>query len=625
MNAAAINPPDAPAAPAPLDDLPIEQLVRRDRIRMLYSHVRVTVLVAGVFSALLCWLVAPMLASSLVWAWLGAKVLVLVPRWYQAVRYVQHVQLGVADAGAQEHWYRRAVQLAFLDGCVWGAALWGAAMAGVLPIDRLDVAAILIASILGIGAVGAFALAIDMRAVAALIVPMVVPNVIYGGWRGDRFGVFAALGLLIFMTIVLLEAKRAQRRVAELLTLRTTTERVAREREQALALAEHHSEAKSRFLATMSHEMRTPLHGILGMARMLHDDETRPTARHRLELLQRSGDHLLSVINDVLDFSKIEAGFLRIERQRFELHALLDELIGMLSVPATQKGLRLMLQHDLPRPCHVQGDPARLRQVVLNLLGNALKFTDRGGITLRVHATERPDVLRFAVQDTGVGIEPHDVARIFEAFQQAETGFARRHSGTGLGLTISRKLCQAMGGDLICVSQPGQGTTFAFELPLPRAEEPRGAPISAEQAERWLQHDALAGLRVLLVEDNPVNALVAEAVMQRVGVDVHTVSDGLAAVEWLGMHEADVVLMDCQMPGMDGFEATRQIRLREQQCGLPRAPIIALTANAYESDRQRCLDAGMDDHLAKPFTREALLDTIERHAGNPRQAQRARA
>ncbi|WP_374593200.1 response regulator [Aquabacterium sp.] len=601
--------PEPGAAAAPVD-LPIDQLVRRDRIRMLYSHVRVTVLVAGAFAAMMCWLLAPMLQSSLVWPWLVAKCVVLVPRWLQAMRY------GQASNRSQEHWYRCAVLLAFLDGLVWGAAVWL-----VSPADRADVMAITIGATLGIGAIGSFALAIDLRAVAALIVPMTLPNIVYCGLLGNRFGAFTSVGLLVFMTILLLEAKRAQRRVTELLTLRYTTERVAKEREQALALAEHHSEAKSRFLATMSHEMRTPLHGILGLARMLHDDEHRPLARNRLELLQRSGDHLLTVINDVLDFSKIEAGYLRVENKRFELSALVDEVIGVLSVAAAQKGLSLSLQYELPRPCTVLGDPARLRQVALNLLSNAIKFTEHGRVALRVRAGECEGEVHFAVQDTGIGIDAREVARIFEAFHQVESTFARRHAGTGLGLTISRKLCQAMGGELTCASQPDEGSTFAFALPLSRVDEPAVSALEPDQPSLW----AGPGVQVLLVEDNPVNALVAEAILQQAGVAVTSVADGLAAVEWLERRQADLVLMDCQMPGMDGFEATRQIRRREQQRAWQRVPIVALTANAHDADRQRCLEAGMNDHLAKPFSREALLAVLERYVGGQPFERRARA
>jgi signal transduction histidine kinase/ActR/RegA family two-component response regulator len=600
-------------APAALDDTPVDQLVRQARIRMLYSHVRVTVLVAGVFAALMCWLIAPMLGESLVWPWLVVKCMVLLPRWAQAARYVQ------ASNRAQEHWYRCALLLAFLDGLVWGAGTWLLA-----PLNRIDVAAITISSMMGIAAVGSFMTAIDVRAVAALTLPMLGPNIAYCLMRGDRFGLFGAFGLLVFEVIVLLEAKRAQRRIVELLTLRYTTERVAREREQALALAEHHSEAKSRFLATMSHEMRTPLHGILGLARMLHDDEVRPLARNRLELLQRSGDHLLTVINDVLDFSKIEAGYLRVESKRFELSTLVDEIIGVLSVSAAQKGLRLTVRYELPRPCTVLGDPARLRQVALNLLGNAIKFTEHGSVTLSVGVDEsggERGLVRFAVQDTGIGIEPQEVARIFDAFHQVESSFARRHAGTGLGLTISRKLCQAMGGELSCASRPDEGSIFTFVLPLPRVDEPAAAAPEPDQPGLW----AGPGVHVLLVEDNPVNALVAEAILQHAGVAVTTVSDGLAAVEWLDKRHVDLVLMDCQMPGMDGFEATRQIRRREQQRAWQRVPVVALTANAHDTDRQRCLEAGMDDHLAKPFSKEALLAVLERYVGGQPFEERARA
>jgi CheY-like chemotaxis protein/anti-sigma regulatory factor (Ser/Thr protein kinase) len=371
----------------------------------------------------------------------------------------------------------------------------------------------------------------------------------------------------------------------------------------------------------MSHEVRTPLHGILGLARLLRSGlpqaETGSRRQH-LQTLERTGEHLLHVINDVLDYSKIESQHLRLQPQAIDLHALVADAADLCRPAAQEKGLRLDVEQALPQPCMVLADPARLRQVLLNLLGNAIKFTDQGRVTL--HSGRRADgVLELAVTDTGPGVPAADRERVFNPFEQLDGSFSRQHGGTGLGLSISRELVRAMGGELDCGVAPEGGAGFRVSLALPAAvrtpgHEPGSASAfaGAGPAEAEAPVTACTG-RVLLVEDNPVNAIVAEAWLQRHGVDVTTVADGVQAVERATTEVFDLILMDCQMPGIDGFEATARIRRHERQSGHPARPIVALTANALQGDRERSLAAGMDEHLAKPFNEAELRAVLLRH------------
>jgi CheY-like chemotaxis protein len=383
---------------------------------------------------------------------------------------------------------------------------------------------------------------------------------------------------------------------------------LAAQRQQALDLAQHSNEVKSRFLATMSHEVRTPLHGILGLARLLRQDGTSATPAdrdRRLQTLERTGEHLLGLINDVLDYSRIEGRHLQLQPQPFDLRALVAEVAELCQVSAAEKGLALATEQDLPRPCPVHGDPARVRQVLVNLIGNAVKFTPHGRIILHCRR-DAAGLATIRVIDSGPGVPDADRERIFNPFEQLDGSFARRHGGTGLGLAISRELARAMGGDLVCVAGTAHGAAFQLTLPLPTAvAAPSVTPATAADQR------PLSG-RVLLAEDNPVNAIVAESTLQRLGLEVVTVADGEQAAEQAATRRYDLVLMDCQMPGIDGFEATARIRRHERERGGGRLPIIALTANALQGDRERSLAAGMDEHLAKPFREAELRAVLER-------------
>ncbi|RZL00072.1 MAG: response regulator [Rubrivivax sp.] len=590
--------------PVPLGDVQFKVL--QARIGMLFAHMPAACLVASAFSCLLAWLLLPTMGGQRVWAWLAVKGLAAILLFCQS-RLFSH-----STDPVHPKWYRGFLILLAIDGLVWGSVGWW-----MTPLARLDLMAVTLACLLGVASMGTFMLNPDAASARAFIIPMLVPNALFYLTRQDAFGLFGGGSVLAFVALLFMETRWGQSRIEELLFLRYTTEEVAQERARALALAQHHSEAKSRFLATMSHEMRTPLHGMLGLTRMLRDEEVRPLAQERLDLVERSGEHLLSVINDVLDTSKIEAGHVHVERRPFDLSAVIHDVVAIASVNAQAKGLQVLLESTLPALHDVTGDAARVRQVLHNLLGNAVKFTDHGCITVRVSRVAAHDTVTLAVEDSGIGIPTEELPFIFEAFHQVESSMERRHGGAGLGLTISQKLCRAMGGDLRCSSTPGRGSVFVASLDLPvvaRAQPlpPRGHDQTGEAAASSLRGEGGRGV-VLLVEDNPINALVADAALKQHGLTVVLADDGHQALRWLQDHQPDLVLMDCQMPGMDGYETTRQIRALERQQARHRVPIVALTANVLPEERQRCLDAGMDDHLPKPFQRQDLDHVLGQH------------
>jgi PAS domain S-box-containing protein len=396
------------------------------------------------------------------------------------------------------------------------------------------------------------------------------------------------------------------------ITRRKQTERALTEaRERAVEA----SRLKSDFLAAMSHEIRTPMNGVLGLAALLSGTPLDETQRRYADGIRTAGEALLTVLNDVLDLSKLEAGRVELERVALDLATVVGEVVDLVAASARAKNLAVVGDGapDLPP---LLGDPGRVRQVLLNLAANAVKFTDRGEVVVRARAARvEPSavVARLEVVDSGIGIAARDQERVFDAFTQADASTTRRFGGTGLGLSISRQLVEAMGGRIGVISQPGRGSTFWCEIPFARAPDaptPTPTPTRAAAPAAIVAEPGSGKGTILVAEDNDINQMVAVAMLAQLGYRADVAGDGRAALDLASRRRYDAVLMDCQMPEMDGYAATAELRRRE--AGGPRTPVIALTAGARTEDRARCLDAGMDDHLAKPLMPAALDETLTR-------------
>ncbi len=389
--------------------------------------------------------------------------------------------------------------------------------------------------------------------------------------------------------------------------LRDREEQLAAARDQALEA----SRLKSQFLANMSHEIRTPMNGVLGMAELILTAELPAEQRARMMDLKESGQSLLKIINDILDFSKMEAGKLELEEDTFDLKASAESVLSLLTAAAVSRGIQLNLNVDPGTPRWVRGDSVRFRQILLNLAGNGLKFTRQGGVTVDIApANER---IRVCVTDTGVGIDPAAKERLLEPFSQGDASTTRQFGGTGLGLAICSQLVHLMGGTMDFVSELGQGTRFWFEVELPAAEPPAAvAPrAGAEHPARSNGEGSVRrGGRILLVDDVAVNRIVAQGLLENLGYEVQTAESGAEALAKVEQGDYLAVLMDCLMPGMDGYETTR--RIRALGGSVQTIPIIALTAAAMSGDRERCLASGMDDYISKPLDPSSLKAALDR-------------
>jgi signal transduction histidine kinase/ActR/RegA family two-component response regulator len=393
-------------------------------------------------------------------------------------------------------------------------------------------------------------------------------------------------------------------------------EKASREQKQAMdelirtrEEAERANSAKSEFLAMMSHELRTPMNGVLGMLQLMETTKMTDEQSEYAALATESTEHLLRVINDILDFSRFERDALELENIAFNLAELISTSVQAFAHNAQQRGLALEL--DLPPGLdllRVKGDPTRIRQILVNLIGNALKFTEFGSVRVETSWQKRDAhhiLFSCAVRDSGIGISPDLLESMFDAFQQADNSISRRYGGTGLGLPIARNLTERMGGSLQAQSSEGLGSVFTLEIPLQLIQQEEPKPQPGAVGELSQEREGC----VLLVEDNPVNRTVVEAMLRSLGLQVSAAGDGAEAVSMVSREKYALILMDCRLPIMDGYEATRRIR---QLPGLETLPIIALTANARHGDREICLQAGMNDYLAKPFKRTDLQQVLQR-------------
>ncbi len=727
-----LNTSNAADAAAPADTS-VQERVAFDRVATAYAQTPQPLMAAALYALMVgaaMWGHAP---RATVLAWVLVRLAVSFVRMHESRLFNRDPQ----RMRRIKHWRVRYLSLMVLEGASWSAM-------GIVFMPYADglTATWMLASVIGIAALSVFTVASYFPSALVNLLANLVPTAAFLGHAAGADGWLIAGGVTIYMGVLINEAWQSDRRWAEMARMRYETAELAAQREIARRAAEESSQAKSLFLANMSHEIRTPLNGMIGLTELLLRDELSVRQRHYLELSRSSSAHLQRLVDEVLDFSKIRAGGMTLEQRGFSLHELVDELLPVFSARAADKGLQLYGQICPRLPALLLGDAMRLRQVLSNLVGNAVKFTAAGHVLLRAqaldgHAGSAGTRVRFEVCDTGPGISEHKRDLVFQAFAQADASTARQHGGTGLGLTISANLLDLMGSKLQLDSAPGGGCRFHFEIDFAPAQpgaghgvevlrdwpgrralwiDPQpiarqwyaavlrqwqiqtdeaddleqglarlrgaaagydtvfvcGSLLSGGESSHWQrlaaaaggarlivlsspQHGAPAGAQpaaaalrllmapvslrklnevfvdeigrplqapptesvaaanhaVLLVEDNDVNALIATEMLRRAGGCVVRAASGEEALAAFVAQPFDLVLMDLQMPGMDGFEVTRRIRTWERAQGRAEAtPIVALTANALPSDTAACLACGMNDYLTKPVRAEQLLQLL---------------
>jgi len=574
-------------------DAETKEKVANEQLRMVWAHAAVGTLIATAFAVVMALHLRSSVELGLVQLWIAMKLLVAVPRVVQGQIFRRRGFPGGSG------WRQATYWLLALDGAVWGiAGLW-------LMGSDINTASLVTASLCCVACVATFGLQVSKVATGAYVVPIVVPMVIGMLVRADPFGIYGAIGLSMFLAQLLITASRSDAKLSEVFLLRIHSARISAEKVQALELVQRQSSVKSQFLGTVSHELRTPIHGMLGVARLVHVETTDPLVKKRMELVEASGTHLLGLVTDLLDISRIESGQMRIQRIAFDLSSEVERVADIYAVRAAEKGLAFTMDSHLTGSTWVIGDPVRTRQVLHNLLGNAMKFTHKGWVHLMVRPGALPGQIHFEVRDTGVGISEEDQKVVFNAFRQVGSQAESRRHGTGLGLTIAHEIAHLLGGDITLKSKPGFGSIFDFSAQFEATVEPSAHPTRQDDLARG---DVEVCARILLVEDNDVNALIAGSMLANQGHQVERVADGAEAVRRAlrEIDRPDLILMDCVMPSMDGFEATRSIRAQEAAMGLRRVPIIALSALIDEDTGRNSIEAGMDDALGKPFSDEDL-------------------
>ncbi len=725
--------------------------VAGEQTRLLYANLPMSVVVSAIIASMLAYAVSAHVPHEAVWGWLGAMLGVSAFRLW-----IWRVWRGREDACADCHTF-------FVAGAFAAGVVWGVAAIFLFPPDSIA-HQVFMGFVLASMAAGAVStLAIHLKTYLIFLLPALMPYTIRLFAEGGELQTFMGCVFLLGQGFLFVSAKRFDAVTVNALSLRYENDRLVTALRSALHTAEAASRAKSMFLANMSHEIRTPMSGVIGMSDLLQKSDLTKPQQRLADTIRTSANNLLSLINDILDISSLEAGKFALMQQEFSLRECVEDAVGQCAGNSYRKGMELNLIVERPLPARVRGDAARLRQVLVNLIANSIKFTQTGQITLRVSARESgPGTidLSFVVADTGVGIAQADMQRLFTPFTQADEASTRRFGGTGLGLAIARHLVGLMGGNIKLESELGRGTTVRFSLVFPLAGQAgalreRGPQVlkgkrvlvfddrplnrealssliqdcgarietasSEEEALAKLRRGAAAGdaydvmlmdrirprtdniilqrrlkqlpelgttsviafmspnwkcdpalerelgehgllvkpvrrsslvaaieasldarsqqqaaaalqrapepsaaplppasvngLSVLLAEDNPVNQEVAMAYLDGFGCRTVLAENGLQAIEAYGRERFDIVLMDCQMPEVDGLTAIRTIRAREQSVGMARMPIVMVTANAFDSDREQAFAAGADDFMSKPYGEDDLLELIERNIG----------
>jgi signal transduction histidine kinase/FixJ family two-component response regulator len=595
----------APTHPAETVEFNAElrQRLLQTQVASLYGHMASASVISTVFALVLMVYLTPTFGAAVAHAWFACKA------GFAGVRFC----LAQAFRSRRLRSRTALANALLIASFVIDGAIWGVAGLGVSGASH-EIVYLLIACLASVAMLATFGLQVRQQATASFVIPMLLPMTVALLWRGDALGLFAAAGTALVLMQTLITGYASEKRIRREFLAHEQTAVALRDRsdalvslEQALDQVRRQSAIKALFLGTMSHELRTPLHGILGLTELLKQQLLEPIAKHRLELIDSSGKHLLELIGALLDVSRIDAGRLELHPAPVDLETEIRTIADLYEIRCQGKGLGFRASIKFPESSWVRGDAARIRQVLHNLLGNAVKFTQRGMISLNAYVDAGTWVLE--ITDTGPGIATEDLSRIFEAFRQVDDTAARPADGTGLGLTIARELARAMGGNIGVSSAVGVGSRFTFTAVLEALPE-HEIPRRAAKVPRPAPH-LPAGCRVLLVEDNEVNALIASAHLLQLGAHVTRAYDGKEAVTAAFVEpRPDLILMDCRMPVMDGPAAAREIRAIERTSELVRLPIVALTASPTDEEKQECYDSGMTGFLSKPFTLEQLVREI---------------
>jgi len=539
--------------------------------------------------------------------------------WVMAITIAGAIRVPLARVGNREfsgnatrNWAAGLIALASITGL-----LWGFAATVLFPYNRPEIHVIAAFILVGLPAGAIATFAPWALSYACYLVGTVFPFGVYAIMRGGDAAGWLALSSIIFIVFLLHVARWSEKTIRDNIAQRIRIEGMAQVLTQARDAAESASRAKSSFLANMSHEVRTPLNAVIGMNELLLDTRLEPRQRGYAHAVREGAMSLLDILNSMIDMSRIEAGQLDLNEERFALRPLAGHIERMYRPVAQRKGLDFKVSVSPSVPYALHGDPVRWRQVLGIYVDNALKFTERGSVIVAIETQESNTdscLLRGVVMDTGIGIRNEDRPLLFQSFTQVDASLTRRHGGTGVGLRIAAELSRLMGGEAGVESEPGRGSSFWFTARMKlAAPDATMQPISVQGAGGAASAipRSFPGAKVLLVEDNAINQVVARTMLQALGCKVESAGNGLEALKCIEHARFDLVFMDCQMPEMDGYAATGEIR-RHERGGGSRMPIIALTANALEGDRERCLAAGMDDYLAKPYVRDQLIAMMQR-------------